>query len=308
MPLSANAIDVCNLLNLMNNSADSVTVSDTTQSDSDIKAVLEGLENPRVVQAIARGLSNLTSNFYECAMSPPMPPIMPINQIEAGHAQTNTTTNALRVGGIAPHATLPGPNYYKHYRPSTCYFPSTPTFAPSIPQSVHMQYRWIVTAPGFPFEGPALSPPRVELATPQLTATTLKRSASTAFSTNSDSATFGVYPCGWQNCGHLFTISHRFAEDLRTHLRETHHLGLGITDPLIACQWSSCKLTEKISASALVTHVIGPHMRLTNQGCKFCGMELSGIYALSRHFQTCKKAKKALVAPAPYASKRVRVK
>ena len=50
-------------------------------------------------------------------------------------------------------------------------------------------------------------------------------------------------------------------------------------------------------------------MRLANQGCKFCGTELSGIYALSRHFQTCKKAKRALVGPQPahHASKRVRV-
>lgn len=82
-------------------------------------AVLEGLQNPRVVQAIARGLSNLTNNYNESsvpafatrrvsvltltlfsAMSPLMPPIMPNNHIEAGLAQTTTTTNALCVGGM----------------------------------------------------------------------------------------------------------------------------------------------------------------------------------------------------------------
>lgn len=290
MPLPADAIDVCNLISLVNDSANSTTVNDSTQNDSDIKAVLEGLENPRVVQVIARGISNLMSNCNESAMSPLMPPIMPTNHVEAGLAQT--TTNALCVGGVAPHATLPLANNSQHYRRTAYYFPSTPTFTPSPPQAF-------------------LPSPDVIFATPQFTATTLKRSASTAFSTNSDSvATFGVYPCGWQNCGHLFTISHKFIEDLRTHLREAHYLAMGLRDPLIACQWSSCRLTEKIPASMLVTHIFGPHMKL-NQGCKFCGTELFGAYALSKHFQTCRKAKRVIVGrghPAAHAtSKRVRV-
>lgn len=138
MPLSADAIDVCNLINLVNeyaactsfslgttihdyhqSSADSTAVSDATQNESDIKAVLEGLENPRVVQAIARGFANFMSNCNESsvlvfatrrvsvltltlfsAMSPPMPIIMPTNNIEAGLARTSTTINALRVGGM----------------------------------------------------------------------------------------------------------------------------------------------------------------------------------------------------------------